>query len=179
MFTPSVMEIPPVPNQPKTFKFHSVALARQILWKEAFRLCGFKQYMAALWWKQMTSRSVTHAQTSNASDLFGNCDSRYYTFGYSSNKYHQWENIFSFAQSENLFEEYYDSDENEQSDNLTCTHRKNRRSRLESNHKRVHCKKWTTELTLLPPPNETHRGVEIVIDILVVVGGGGSRKRMW
>ena len=25
---------------------------------------------------------------------------------------------------------------------------------------------------------ETHRGVEIVVDILVVVGGGGSRKSM-
>ena len=48
---------------------------------------------------------------------------RHYTFGYSSNKCHQWENIFSF----NLFEEYYDSDANEQSEQ-----RMNRRSRLES-----------------------------------------------
>ena len=29
------------------------------------------------------------------------------------------------------------------------------------------------------PPDEIHRGVEIVVDILVVVGGGGSRKRLW
>ena len=34
-------------------------------------------------------------------------------------------------------------------------------------------------LTLMPPPDETHRGVEIGVDILVVVGGGGSRKRLW
>ena len=30
----------------------------------------------------------------------------------------------------------------------------------------------------MPPPDETHQGVEIV-DILVVVGGGGSGKRLW
>ena len=27
------------------------------------------------------------------------------------------------------------------------------------------------QLTLIPPPDETYRGVEIVVDILVVVGG--------
>ena len=32
---------------------------------------------------------------------------------------------------------------------------------------------------LMPPPDEIHRGVEIVVDILVVFGGGGSRKRLW
>ena len=26
----------------------------------------------------------------------------------------------------------------------------------------------------MPSPDETHRGVEIVVDILVVVGGGGG-----
>ena len=31
------------------------------------------------------------------------------------------------------------------------------------------------QLTLMPQPDETHRGVEIVVDI---VGGGGSRKRL-
>ena len=46
-----------------------------------------------------------------------------HTFGDSSNKCHQWKNIFSFAQSENLFKEYYDSDENEQYYYLTCTQR--------------------------------------------------------
>ena len=35
------------------------------------------------------------------------------------------------------------------------------------------------QLTLMPSPDETHRGVEIVVDILVLVGGGGSRKRLW
>ena len=31
----------------------------------------------------------------------------------------------------------------------------------------------------MPPPDEIHRGVEIVVGTLVVVGGGGSRKRLW
>ena len=35
------------------------------------------------------------------------------------------------------------------------------------------------QLPLMPPPDEIHRGIEIVIDILVVVGGGGSQKRLW
>ena len=43
-----------------------------------------------------------------------------------------WKNIFSFAQSENLFKEYYESDEKEQSYYLTCIQRKNRCSRLET-----------------------------------------------
>ena len=30
------------------------------------------------------------------------------------------------------------------------------------------------QLTLMPSPDETPRGVEIVVDILVVVGGGGG-----
>ena len=34
-------------------------------------------------------------------------------------------------------------------------------------------------IRLMPPPDEIHRGVEIVVDILVVFGGGGSRKRLW
>ena len=50
-----------------------------------------------------------------------------------------WKNIFSFVQSENLFKGYYDSDENEQSYYVTCTQRKNRRSRFESNRERDHC----------------------------------------
>ena len=35
------------------------------------------------------------------------------------------------------------------------------------------------QLSLMPPPDETHRGVEIVVDNLVVCGRGGSRKRLW
>ena len=31
-------------------------------------------------------------------------------------------------------------------------------------------------LNLMPPPDETHRGVEIVVDILVVVRGGWQSK---
>ena len=55
------------------------------------------------------------------------------------------ERTFSgFAQSENLFKEYYDSGENEQSYYLTCAQRKNRHSRLEGNRERVHCKKKNT-----------------------------------
>ena len=42
------------------------------------------------------------------------------TRGDSSSKCHQSKNNFSFAQSENFFKEYYDSDENE----LTCTQKK-------------------------------------------------------
>ena len=50
---------------------------------------------------------------------------------------------FQLWKSENLFKEYYDSNENEQSYYLTRTQRKNRRSGLENNRKRVHCKKRT------------------------------------
>ena len=32
------------------------------------------------------------------------------------------------------------------------------------------------QLTLMPPPDETNRGVEIVVNILVVVGGGCQLK---
>ena len=38
--------------------------------------------------------------------------------------------------------------------------------------------KFPQRLNLMPSPDETHRGVEIVVDILVVMGGGGSRKRL-
>ena len=33
-----------------------------------------------------------------------------------------------------------------------------------------------TQLTLMSPPYEIHRGVEIVVDILVVVGGGAVER---
>ena len=41
---------------------HSVALARQILLKEAFRLLGFQTEHGCIIMKQMTSRSATYAR---------------------------------------------------------------------------------------------------------------------
>ena len=61
MFNPSVMEIPPVPINLR------LSNSTALLWQDKScekKLSGFvvfKQNMAALWWKQMTSRSATYA----------------------------------------------------------------------------------------------------------------------